>query len=170
VSIPGSSAANIAADLVRELRLMSTLSTLFGEACADRLNLPHSDMETLDLLNIFGPMSPGRLSELTGLSSGATSRLIDRLETAGFACRKPDPSDRRKVIVEPVPAEKLGQAMALYAPMARRHLEMWAGFKPEDLQTVLDFVRKSNEIMLEENARIRRETRECASGESPESP
>jgi DNA-binding MarR family transcriptional regulator len=135
---------------------MTSLSALFGQAVAGNLGIHHTDMETLDMLNLFGPMSPGRLSELTGLSSGATTRLIDRLEAAGYAHRVPDPSDRRRLIVEPLPS-KMAAAMMLFAPVLRRNVELWMSYSEEELAVIVDFLRRTNEIMFEENARVRRE-------------
>jgi DNA-binding MarR family transcriptional regulator len=56
----------------------------------------------MDLLNTLGPMTAGELAGRTGLSSGATTRLIDRMERAGYVRRRSDEHDRRCVIVEPV--------------------------------------------------------------------
>src|SRR5919109_4895952 len=90
------------AELSREMRLMSSFDALFSQAVAERVGMHSTDIETMDLLNTLGPMTAGELSERTGLSSGATTRLIDRMERAGYVRRRPDQHDRRCVIVEPV--------------------------------------------------------------------
>jgi DNA-binding MarR family transcriptional regulator len=105
-------------------------------------------------------MTAGRLSELTGLSSGATTRLIDRLEASGYVRRMRDPSDRRRVIIEPI-AEKGPEVFALFAPMGQRIRALWETFDPEQIQLLVEYLRKSNAIMAEENARIRREAEEA---------
>lgn len=147
-------------ELTREIRLSGSLGTLYGQAVADRLAIHYTDLQTMDLLNIFGPMTAGRLSELTGLTTGATTRLIDRLEAGGYVHRSPHPFDRRKVIIEVNP-EKGSECFALFAPMGDRLRSMWEQMIPEQLETILDFYRRSNEIMLEQNTRIRKETAEA---------
>jgi DNA-binding MarR family transcriptional regulator len=140
--------------LNRETRLSSTLTVLFSQAVAERLGVHSTDVETLDLLNLMGPLTAGRLAELTGLTTGATTRLIDRMERAGFAHRRSDPNDRRRVIVE-WSAESAGQIVPLFEPLGRRLGELWQGYSDEELALVLDFTRRTNEILSEENHRLR---------------
>ena len=140
--------------LNRETRLSSTLTVLFSQAVAERLGVHSTDVETLDLLNLMGPLTAGRLAELTGLTTGATTRLIDRMERAGFAHRRPDPNDRRRVIVE-WSAASAGRIMPLFEPLGRRLGELWQSYSDEELALVLDFTRRTNEILSEENQRLR---------------
>jgi DNA-binding MarR family transcriptional regulator len=138
---------------------MSSYSALFSQAVAERLGIHHTDMETMDFLNLFGPMSAGELAERTGLSTGATTRLIDRLEAAGFVRRTTDPKDRRRVIIEHAdPTEKIALAVKLFGQMGKRHANLWATYSPEELETIVDFLKRSNEIMQEENRRLRKES------------
>ena len=60
-----------------------------------------TDLGSLCLLLLHGPAPAGRLAELTGLTTGAVTGVIDRLEKGGFVRREVDPADRRKVIVVP---------------------------------------------------------------------
>lgn len=152
-------------ELNRETRLMTTFSALYGQAVAEQLGIGHTDMESLDFLNLFGPMTAGRLSELTGLSSGATTRLIDRLEGAGYVRRTRDPNDRRRVIIEPV-AEKGPGVFRYFAPIGMRMSELWRRYEPEQIELIVDYLRRSNAIMAEENARIRREAETAAADAS----
>mgnify|MGYP001409541076 CR=1 FL=1 len=76
---------------------------LHNQAVAQRLGLGVSDSQFISLLNLNGPLTPGRLAELTGLTTGTVTGVIDRLERAGFVRRERDPADRRKVHVTPVP-------------------------------------------------------------------
>jgi DNA-binding MarR family transcriptional regulator len=64
-------------------------------------------MDCMDFLNIEGRMTAGRLAELTGLTTGAITGVIDRLEKAGFVRRERDQGDRRKVFITPVPARMM---------------------------------------------------------------
>jgi DNA-binding MarR family transcriptional regulator len=144
-------------ELAREMRLMSSFDTLFSQAVAERVGMHSTDIETMDLLNVLGAMTAGELSGHTGLTSGATTRLIDRMERAGYVRRRHDPADRRRVIIEPV-WENLEELGHLYEPLAARLSELWATFEPAQLDAVLDFIRKTNRVVSEENARLRAET------------
>jgi DNA-binding MarR family transcriptional regulator len=99
-------------------------------------------------------MTAGELSRRTGLTSGATTRLIDRLEAAGFVRRRRDDSDRRRVIIEPVD-ENLGDLGALYQPLADGMTELWSRYTDAELDVIIDFVRRNNALVAELNARLR---------------
>jgi DNA-binding MarR family transcriptional regulator len=139
---------------MREVRLMSSFDSLFSQAVAERVGMHQTDIETMDLLNTLGPMTAGELSARTGLSSGATTRLIDRLERAGYVRRRSDEADRRCVIIEPVP-ENLEQLGALFQPMADGLAELWSTFDNTELDVIIDFARRSNALTAELNARLR---------------
>jgi DNA-binding MarR family transcriptional regulator len=141
-------------ELNRETRMSSSLTVLFSQAVAEHLGVHSTDVETLDLLHLIGPMTAGRLAEITGLSTGATTRLIDRMERAGFAHRLADPDDRRRVIVE-WSAESAARIMPLFLPLGQRMGELWDSYSDTDLTLVLDFLRKTNQILAEENQRLR---------------
>ena len=70
------------------------------EATED-LGVNPTDLGALCLLLLHGPAPAGRLAELTGLTTGAVTGVVDRLETGGFVHREVDPADRRKVIIVP---------------------------------------------------------------------
>jgi DNA-binding MarR family transcriptional regulator len=141
-------------ELTREMRLMSSFDALLSHAIAGEVGMHNTDIETMDLLNIFGPMTAGELSARTGLSSGATTRLIDRLERVGFVKRTQDPGDRRRVIIELVP-ENLGDLMQLFGPLTQKLNALWSSYSNEELSTIIDFTRRSKEVVQEENARLR---------------
>ena len=73
----------------------------------------------MDFLNMEGRMTAGRLAELTGLTTGAITGVIDRMEKAGFVRRERDDSDRRKVFIAPVP-ENAGEIGRFYVLDAAR--------------------------------------------------
>src|SRR5215813_13186309 len=89
--------------VLRALRRVNLQGSFFGQTVAIRFGLSESDIETLEQLIDMGATSAGKLSEITGLTSGAVTRVIDRLEQAGYVRRVADPTDRRRVIVEVVP-------------------------------------------------------------------
>jgi DNA-binding MarR family transcriptional regulator len=151
------------------MRLMSSFDSLFSLAVAERAGMHSTDIETMDLLNVLGPMTAGQLSRRTGLSSGATTRLIDRLVRAGLVRRVPDPVDRRRVTIVPI-GENLGTIGALYTPLAEALGEAWAAYSDEELAVILRFVRESNAVVAAENARLRGQDAGAALYEDPPNP
>ncbi len=85
--------------LLDSLGEMGGLSALFSATVAARAGINSTDLESLDLLRRHGPMTAGRLAGLTGLTTGAITGVIDRLERRGYARREADPADRRRVVV-----------------------------------------------------------------------
>ncbi|TMR89257.1 MarR family transcriptional regulator [Nonomuraea basaltis] len=110
---------------------------LHGHAGAKACGLGATDLYALNILELSGAMTPGELGARTGLTTGPTTRLIDRLEQAGYVRRAPAPSDRRKVIVEPIgkPAE-LDRVMA---PARQKIGELLAGYPPEQRDVLFDY-------------------------------
>lgn len=137
--------AALTADLERELRLMSTQSVLISQAIADHIRMNSSDLESMDFLNLYGPMTPGRLAELTGLSTGGVTRLVDRLVARGILRREADPDDRRKIILHSRAHEFPG-IRALWEPLSTGLAGITRGFSVEQLKVVLDFVTLCNEL------------------------
>lgn len=147
------------AQLMRELRLMSSFDALFSHAVAERVGVHATDIETMDLLNTLGTMTAGELSERTGLTSGATTRLIDRLVRKGYVRRKADESDRRRVLIEPI-YENLDEIEQLYGPMAEGMTGVMSAFTDSQLAVIVDFVRRSNAHVAEVNAALRAQATE----------
>ncbi|WKX74313.1 MarR family transcriptional regulator [Streptomyces sp. XD-27] len=110
---------------------------LHGHASARACDLGATDLYALNILQLAGAMTPGELGARTGLTTGPTTRLIDRLEQAGYVRRVPDPDDRRKVIVEPIaqPAD-LDRVMA---PARQKIGEILRGYSPEQLDVLFDY-------------------------------
>ena len=85
-------------------RRLGAQTVLVSDLVATRVGLNSTDLECLDLLYLAGATTAGRLAAHTGLTSGATTAAIDRLEHAGFVTRRRDSTDRRVVLVEVVEA------------------------------------------------------------------
>jgi len=78
------------------------------QAVAEAIGLNRTDMRCLDVIQREGPVPAGRLADETGLTTGAITTVLDRLERAGFARRTRDPADRRRVLVELAPEARSG--------------------------------------------------------------
>ena len=100
------------------MRKASAQGTIFAATVAERAAISSSDMDCMDFLNLEGRMTAGRLAELTGLTTGAITGVIDRMEKAGFVRRERDASDRRKVFIALVP-ERVMEIGRAYGPLKR---------------------------------------------------
>lgn len=150
--------AELIAAVGDEMRKLVAEIVLFNQAVADRLGLNPTDLQCLNILYEAGPIPAGRLAELSGLTTGAITGVVDRLERAGYARRAPDPGDRRRVIVEPLAEAAEREIGPLYAAMARGTAELLAPYSDRDLAILLDFVTRSHPLNREETARLRAAT------------
>ena len=87
-------------DLVTVYRRYLAAVVLFHQRAASEIGIGATDYQASSVLALEGPMTSGALGSALGLTSGATTRLVDRLVAAGYARRVADPADRRRVLVE----------------------------------------------------------------------
>src|SRR5262245_24965598 len=138
-----------------EFRQLSTATILFHQAIADRLGMNVTDHKCADVLSRTGPITAGELAQRTGLTTGAITGVIDRLEKAGFARRAKDPRDRRRVIIEPI-VERMEQVIGpLFASMAASAGELCARYSTEELAVIRDFTVRAREMAAEETRKLR---------------
>lgn len=125
----------------------------FDDAVGRRLGLNATDLRCLDWLTERA-MSAGGLAEATGLSSAATTTLLDRLERKGYVRRERDTVDRRKVLVALTPhgRELIGD---LYGPLAREGERLLARFSDDQLAMIRDFLVEATELVDRHRARLR---------------
>ncbi|MCI0686405.1 MAG: MarR family transcriptional regulator, partial [Sporichthyaceae bacterium] len=91
---------------------------MHAKAIADRAGINATDWECLDVLDWTGPITAGEQARQLGITSGAVTGVIDRLERGGWVRRAVDPADRRRVIVELVPPGPDSPNSERYAEMA----------------------------------------------------
>lgn len=85
--------------IVLGIRKLIAASIFFNAQNAEKIGLGLTDMQMIHMLQLYGPSTPGRLGEWTGLSSGGVTVALDRLEKAGFLRRAPNPKDRRSHLI-----------------------------------------------------------------------
>ncbi|MDB5056705.1 MAG: transcriptional regulator, MarR family, partial [Chloroflexi bacterium] len=134
-------------------RKISTYTVLFSQAAADRMGMNATDMECGDILSWTGPITAGRLAELSGLTTGAITGVIDRLERAGFVRREKDPTDRRRVIVMPL-QERYDEVMPLYQGMIHSMNEFTDRYTEQELAVLLDFTTKMGNVLFDEAVKL----------------
>ncbi|PGD46274.1 MarR family transcriptional regulator [Bacillus altitudinis] len=135
--------------IIHTMRRLATRTVLFHQAAAQSLGLFPTDLKSADLLNELGPLTAGELSEKTGLSSGAVTALIDRLEKAGYVKREKDPKDKRRVIIVPLTAGK-SQVKELFQSLSASTKQLTNEYKREELDLIIQFISEAAEIMEQE--------------------
>jgi DNA-binding MarR family transcriptional regulator len=153
--------AALLAAVLREVRRMTAQSVLIGDAVSERVGLSSTDLECLDLALLTGGATAGEFAKATGLTTGAITGVIDRLEAAGYVKRERDPADRRKVVVRARPA-MTRKVAPLYQSLQREMTRLWSRYDEAELAVVLDFLTRSCDLAVEEIAKLRRGTPKAA--------
>jgi len=131
--------------LVHQLRHFIAGVILYNQRLAEQLGMNPTDMQCIHLLELQGPLTPGRLAEFTGLTTGGVTVVLDRLEKAGLVRRERNPQDRRSVVIHLQP-ETLSHIAVHYASINEQLGAFLAVYPERDLKTVLDFLTKINSI------------------------
>ena len=144
--------AALLTELARELRQFNGLSASYFRAVAARNGMTATDMQVIDMLDGSGPMTAGQLAELTGLTTGAITGMLKRLEEAGIVRRESDPEDGRRVIVrlvqekeDALPVSGAGDAWD----------DVVARYDDEQLALLVEFLQRGNALTREEMLRLR---------------
>jgi len=140
--------------VIRSLRRVNLQGSFFGQTVAVRFGLSESDVEAIELLLDTGAATAGRLSELMGLSTGAVTRVIDRLEQAGYVRRVPDAADRRRVVVELVP-EKMEAMEATMASYGDKSAAEMKRYSDAELAVINDFLTRMADVTRDEANALR---------------
>ena len=131
-------------------REMSGRIILFHQAIAARFGLNPTDYKSLDLArHEKAGITPGRLAELTGLTTGAITAALDRLERAGFVRRDRDDVDRRKVIVRVLP-EAHQKLAPLFAGLAEAMTVLHRTYIADELALILDYQAACIDVLEEQ--------------------
>jgi DNA-binding MarR family transcriptional regulator len=128
------------------LRELSTSTVLAASAIAEKVGMGPNDFKCAELLVRNGPMTAGQLAKASGLTTGAITGIVDRLERAGWARREADSKDRRKVIIHPGPQDNQKTAAELYDSHAQMMDLLLSNYSDEQLAFILRFVRRLTAI------------------------
>lgn len=156
MAIQSKSRADLVRQLAERLREFSDRDVLFSQALADRLGLGLTDFKSLSLLDQRGAMTAGQLADLTGLTTGAITGMLDRLEKAQLVRRTKDPADRRVVRVES--ARYGGTDPTAHAEGLLEALDLICAAYPEhQVSMFLDVLKRLGEALAEQTAKLRAE-------------
>ncbi len=133
-------------DRISELmREAATFGLLIHQSIADELGLHPTDLKCLDAARGVERLTAGRLSEITGLSTSATTAALDRLERRGFIKRKRDDRDRRRVFVVSTGRHE-ARVQELFTPLAVAMRQLLEQYDDAQLQLIADFLQRLDEV------------------------
>src|SRR5919109_5681063 len=144
----------LADELIHLARAHEAANDAFDEVAREKLGINRTDLRCLNIVDNHGPMTAGRLAELSGLTTAAVTSVLDRLERAGYARRTRDQEDRRQVMVEVTPllAER---ATPIWGPLGDEARSALARMPVEELQALIDFYRLGIELNERHIDRVR---------------
>lgn len=150
---PKAGPADPAVVVVNAMREASALGILCSESVARHLGISSSDLECLDFMATHQPVTAGALAAQTGLTTGAITGVIDRLEAAGLARRLQSGEDRRKVFVGTTEAFRK-RVVPLFEPMQRLQAAVIAKYSPRQLELIASFMSSSLEAARDAVAEV----------------
>lgn len=149
-------------DLIKRIRKLTQryayTSIQMHEAVARKAGLSGTDHKYLGFLMEKGQMTAGELSNLTGLTTGAVTGLIDRFEKKKLVKRQFAEDDRRKVIIEPNTENIMALLAPLYKEFRNKSEELTASFSNEEIKIIERYFLKAIELMNETTNALRSTT------------
>jgi DNA-binding MarR family transcriptional regulator len=149
----GGGRAELIVQTTAEVRAQQIAYDRFHDAVARYLGINRTDLRCLDILDLAGRQTAGELAAAMGLSTGAVTAMLDRLEKTGYVRRVRDPGDRRRVLVEPAELAR-ERGWEVYQPFEEQTVPMFARFTDEQLSVVRDFLRIGNDFYDVQTTRI----------------
>lgn len=129
--------------------------TLFRNAMDEWAGLNTTDMECLRLLFLKGIATPSELARHTGLTSGATTAMLDRLEKADFIDRRPNPDDRRGTLI--TPAESASEKVAAWFESARKAQDkLISSYSESELEIIADVFERFVKLWDDERRKVQK--------------
>jgi DNA-binding MarR family transcriptional regulator len=146
---------NVTIKRIRKLgQLHSYTSLQMHEAIAEKAGLSGTDHKYLGFLIERGQMTAGEFSSLTGLTTGAITGLIDRLEKKKLVKRRAAAGDRRKVMIEPDTEKIMALFVPLYKEFRNKSEKLIASFSNKEIKIIETYLSKGIEIMNQTTTKV----------------
>ncbi len=150
----------------RSAREYGISTVLFRHAVGETLGVNVTDMECLALIFFKGLSTPSELSRYTGLTSGATTAMLDRLEKARLIERRPNPRDRRGTLI--VLTEERNQELnAVFAPGREAIEKLNSSYSEKELELILGYLRGLVNIWEQQREKLKEGTKETGAAAVP---
>src|SRR5262245_3688696 len=150
--------ARLLEELFMEVRAGQNAVDVMDDAVAAYLGINRTDYRCIDVIDRHGRLTAGELAVESGLTTGAITAVLDRLERGGFVRRTRDDDDRRRIFVELTP-EARARTGELYAPIAASARTAMGDLSQAQLEQLIRVLRAGREVNLAEAARVRAMTR-----------
>jgi DNA-binding MarR family transcriptional regulator len=142
-------------DFNRLHRDLATAVIAFHEAGARRLGMTAAERKCAGMIAELGECTPKQLADMSGLSSGAITGIVDRLERAGYARREPNPKDRRSIIIRPMNTERLAkETIPIFASLTEAMTKLDARYTAEQRALILRHLKDTIAILREQTAKV----------------
>jgi DNA-binding MarR family transcriptional regulator len=158
VSRPSARRAELLEQLDRQARRTGSVGTMHSRAIAGAAGLHSSDYECIDVLDWTGPITAGELARRVGLTSGAITGVLDRLERGNWVRRASDPRDRRRVVVELLPppiADPSHPVLQGFARLAQEIAEINEDYTDDQLAAIVSWLTRANDAVERNTLRLR---------------
>jgi DNA-binding MarR family transcriptional regulator len=139
---------------LQEIRALDGELDLMDQAIADHLRMNRTDAQCMDLISRLGPMTAGELAERVGLTPGAITAVLDRLERGHWIRREHDTADRRRVMVR-VGQTQHARIEPIFARLRKSTREILARYSEEQLDVIADFLRRTAANAAQHRQRLR---------------
>jgi DNA-binding MarR family transcriptional regulator len=146
---------SLVAEVIRGAREFSMGTVMFHRAAGQILGVNVTDMKCLDMMTLQGSATPSQLAVHTGLSSGATTAMLDRLERAGLIERQPHPNDRRGTILV-LTKQAMRTLPSLFASLGTAMEALVSSYSQIELAVLNDFFTKAGLVWRDERAKLQR--------------
>ena len=154
--INSSTLPEAATDPHRLHRDMATAVVHFHESVARALGMTAAERKTLSVLAEMGITTPGHLASATGLTTGAITGIVDRLEKQGFARRVPNPNDRRSVLIHALQVDRVAEIQGtIFASLTQAMDKMLGRYTAEERALILDYVAATTEVLREQTRKLK---------------
>jgi DNA-binding MarR family transcriptional regulator len=136
-------------------RDLATAVIAFHEAAARRLGMTAAERKCAGLIAELGETTPKELAQMTGLTTGAITGIVDRLERAGYAQREDNPKDRRSVLIQPQNVERLAKvSRPIFAALTEAMTALNARYSPEQRALILNHLEDTIAILRERTVKV----------------
>lgn len=147
--------------VISSLRGLDTELDLMNQAVAEATGFNRTDAQAMDIITAHAPITPGALAERLGLTAGAVTTILDRLEGRGYIVRQHDTRDRRRVLVAPNQA-KLRRVRRLFSGLQRATRRLAQRYSDEQLLLAVEFLQRTSGIVAEHRKGVRQKHRQRA--------